>query len=127
MVYEAKTLSSMKILGAAMYRLESSPSGKVAWTAISDDLMNAVGAKSEDLTGIVDALRSIKGVDVAILFREEDEGIKVNFRSKFKTNVSTIAKNLGGGGHVRASGATIKGELDDVKIKVLEEVFKIIK
>jgi len=126
-VYETKTMSSIKILGAAMYRLESSKSGKVAWTILPKQLMDSLGAKSEDLTGLVDYIRSIKGVEVAVLFREEDDGIKVNFRSKFKANVSEIAKKLGGGGHIRASGAVLQGSLDKVKNRVLDEVFKVIK
>lgn len=126
-VYETKTLSSIRILGAAMYRLETSSTGKVAWTVLPKQLMDSMGAKDEDLTGLVDHIRSIKGVEVAILFREEEDGIKVNFRSKFTVNVSAIAKALGGGGHVRASGAVLTGKLDEVKEKVLKEVFKVIK
>jgi len=126
-VYETRTFSSIKILGAAMYRLERSESGNVAWTVLPKQLMDSLGAKSEDLTGLVDHIRSIKGVDVAILFREEEDGIKVNFRSKFKVNVSEIAKTLGGGGHIRASGAILQGDLESVKEKVLAEVFKVLK
>jgi phosphoesterase RecJ-like protein len=127
MVYETKTLPATRILGAAMYRLETSESGKVAWTVLPKKLMTSIGAKSEDLTGLVDHIRSVKGVEVAVLFREDDDGIKVNFRSKFKINVSEIAGNLGGGGHIRASGAILQGSLDEVKEKVLAEVFKVIK
>ncbi|MFH1710079.1 MAG: bifunctional oligoribonuclease/PAP phosphatase NrnA [bacterium] len=126
-VYEAKTLSSVRILGAAMYRMETSQSGKVAWTVLPKQLMDSLGAKSEDLTGLVDQIRTIKGVEVAVLFREEADGIKVNFRSKFTVNVSRIARQLGGGGHIRASGTVIQGTLEDVKEKVLAEVFKVIK
>ena len=126
-VYETKTLSSVRILGAAMYRLETSQSGKVAWTVLPKQLMDSLGAKSEDLTGVVDHIRTIKGVEVAVLFREEEDGIKVNFRSKFKVNVSEIARNLGGGGHIRASGAVIQCPLEEAKQKVLDEVFKVIK
>ena len=126
-IYESKTKSSVKVLGAAMYRLETSKSGKVAWTILPQKLMDSIGAKSEDLTGLVDQIRSIKGVEVAVLFREEDDRIKVNFRSKFKVNVSDIAKKLGGGGHIRASGAILQGSLENAKDKVLAEVFKVIK
>ena len=126
-VYESKTLPSVKILGYAMYNLETTKSGRVAWTVLSKKQMDEVGAKSEDLTGLVDTLRSVRGVEVAILFREEEDGIKVNFRSKYKVNVSKIAGKLGGGGHVRASGAILDTSLEQAKKKVLSEVFKVIK
>jgi bifunctional oligoribonuclease and PAP phosphatase NrnA len=126
-VYENKTLSSVKILGAAMHGLESSKSGKVAWAVITKKMMDDAGASDEDLTGIVDLIRSVKGVEVAILFREEDYGTKVNFRSKFKVNVSAIAGRLGGGGHVRASGAVVNADIKSAQKKVLAEVYKDIK
>lgn len=126
-VYENKTLSSVKILGAAMHGLKSSKTGKVAWAVITQKMMNDAGATDEDLTGIVDLIRSVKGVEVAILFREESYGTKVNFRSKFKVNVSAIAGRLGGGGHVRASGAVVNADIKIAQKKVLAEVYKTIK
>jgi len=87
-------------------------------------MMKGTSASSEDLTGIVDHLRSVKGAEVAILFREEGEKVKVNFRSKEKINVSKIAKSLGGGGHIRAAGCIIAGKLHDVKKKVIDKVLR---
>jgi bifunctional oligoribonuclease and PAP phosphatase NrnA len=126
-VYENKTQASVKILGAAMHGLKFTKSGKVAWAVLTNKMMKTAGASDEDLTGLVDLIRSVKGVEVAMLFREEKYGIKVNFRSKFKVNVSHIAGKLGGGGHVRASGALLKTNINSAMKQVLGEVFKVIK
>jgi len=67
-------------------------------------------------------LRSLKDVEVAFFMREMDDGkIKVNFRSK-KKNIQKIAKQLGGGGHPKASGAVITGDIESAKKQVLNAI-----
>ncbi|MDD5383099.1 MAG: bifunctional oligoribonuclease/PAP phosphatase NrnA [Candidatus Margulisbacteria bacterium] len=126
-IYDTKTIASIRVKAAALATLETTPDRKAAWAVVSQEMMDKVGAKGEDLIGLVDQIRSIDGVEVAILFREEKEEIKINFRSKEKINVSEIAKRFGGGGHTRASGAVVPGEIADVKAKVITEVLKYLK
>ncbi|MFA6549113.1 MAG: bifunctional oligoribonuclease/PAP phosphatase NrnA [Candidatus Margulisiibacteriota bacterium] len=123
-IYDTKTIASIRIQGAALSSLEISPDRKAAWVVITRELMEKLGAKSEDLIGLVDRVRSIEGVEVAILFREEKNEIKINFRSKDRVNVSDVAKHFGGGGHIRAAGAVVPGNMPDVKTKVTTEVAK---
>ena len=66
-------------------------------------------------------LRSIKGVRLALLFRQLANGrIKVSFRSKGSVNVAELAQQFGGGGHQKASGASLEGSLHEVQVRVLE-------
>jgi len=66
--------------------------------------------------------RSIKGFDFGFIAVEyEKEKFAVSFRSKKDTDVSQIAKNLGGGGHKNAAGATVYGKIDQV-IKKIKEI-----
>jgi phosphoesterase RecJ-like protein len=59
------------------------------------------------------------------MLREDDEGIKISLRSKNYADVSKIAVKYGGGGHIRAAGATIKDEFDFEKVKnMLKEDLK---
>ncbi|OGR23768.1 MAG: hypothetical protein A2X83_11740 [Desulfuromonadales bacterium GWD2_54_10] len=77
------------------------------------------GADAELTDGFVNYPRSIRGVEVAIFFRQTDERrYKVGFRSKGKVNVAEFAAILGGGGHHNAAGCTVDGTLDEVKSKV---------
>ncbi|MBW2518830.1 MAG: bifunctional oligoribonuclease/PAP phosphatase NrnA, partial [Deltaproteobacteria bacterium] len=60
--------------------------------------------------------RSVSGVEVAIFFRQLDsDTFKVGFRSKGKIDVGSLAREMGGGGHHNAAGATAKGSLKDVE------------
>jgi phosphoesterase RecJ-like protein len=72
---------------------------------------------------MVNIPRSIKGVEVAILFRQEgDSEWKMSLRSKGNLNVAKIAESFGGGGHARAAGCSVQGNISDVKNKVISTI-----
>lgn len=126
-IYDTKTIAGIRVQAAALATLEVSPDRKAAWATVSQEMMERVGAKGEDLVGLVDQIRSIEGIEVAILFREDNGKVKVNFRSKEKISVSAIAKRFGGGGHIRAAGAILEEDIETVKKKVIAEVLKYLK
>ena len=126
-IYDTRTIASIRVQALALAALETSPDRKVAWVTVTQEMMDKVGAKGEDLVGLVDIVRSIEGVEVAILFREEHGKVKINFRSKEKVNVSEIARKFGGGGHIRAAGAIFKEDVETVKKRVVPEVLKFVK
>ncbi|OGC21696.1 hypothetical protein A2291_08190 [candidate division WOR-1 bacterium RIFOXYB2_FULL_42_35] len=123
-IYDTRSIPSLRIAARALSQMEFSADHKVGWTVITKKMMAETRAKGEDLIGIVDQLRSVKGIEVAILFREEKGKVKLNLRSKHDVNVSTIASLFDGGGHNKAAGAIIEGNVEDVKNRVLTEVLK---
>ncbi len=64
----------------------------------------------KDTSDIISQGMQIGSIEVAVLFKEVEEGVKISLRSKEYVDVRKIAENFGGGGHIRASGAFIKGE-----------------
>jgi len=94
--------------------------GRLAWIALSSDLMEEAGAESEDVEGVVETLRSLEHVELAILFKELDRGAtKVSFRSAGEVDVNRLAGRFGGGGHKNAAGALIKQPMGAVVEEVL--------
>jgi phosphoesterase RecJ-like protein len=126
-IYDTKSIPSIKISALALSHVQFSPDRKVAWTSVTEEMMKEAHAEGEDLIGIVDRLRSIEGVEVAVFFRIKDREVKINFRSKEKINVSEIARRFGGGGHTKAAGVVVKGEGAKVVEMVISEVLKYIK
>ncbi|MBU1027057.1 MAG: bifunctional oligoribonuclease/PAP phosphatase NrnA [Candidatus Margulisbacteria bacterium] len=127
-IYDTKSVASIRVQAAALSSLEISPERNVAWATATKEMMEKNHAKAEDLVGLVDQIRSIDGIEVAILFREEDGKVKVNFRSKSKINVSEIARVFGGGGHMRAAGVIFENKaIEQAKDEVIKEVLKRIK
>lgn len=120
-VYGNLPLRRLRLLEAALGELEMDPSGTLAWMTIPTEVFQALSATPEDLEGLVDYPRGIQGVEVGLLFREAARGgTKVSFRSNGRVDVNALARVFGGGGHVKAAGALVDGELPDVRRRVLE-------
>ncbi len=82
---------------------------------ITVEEMQEKGATIEDLGNIVSQVKSIKGCEVAVFIYPIEEGkYKVSFRSNAPYDVAQLATTFGGGGHVRAAGATLSGTLEQV-------------
>ncbi|MGH7446159.1 MAG: DHH family phosphoesterase, partial [Longimicrobiales bacterium] len=80
-----------------------------------------LGTGSEDLEGLVDHARSIEGTELAILFRETADGAtKISLRSAGAVDVNAIARQFGGGGHVKAAGALMGDRIETARPRVLE-------
>jgi phosphoesterase RecJ-like protein len=87
-----------------------------------------LGVLPEDNEGLIDHLRAIRGVIVAVFFEELSDGkVRVSMRSKSDAaDVCAICQKFGGGGHTLAAGARVRGTLADVEKRVLEAVCDVI-
>lgn len=121
-LHEEKPLQSIQVLGAALSDMKISPCGTVAWVVVDREMLDRYSAGEEHTDGLVNSVRTVKGVEVAILFREIDLGkFKVGFRSKGRVDVHRLASRLGGGGHARASGCVMSGEIGQIVETVVRE------
>lgn len=121
-VHGQSPLRRIRLLERALATLEQSPDGRVAWMTIPADAYKALGCKPNDLEGLVDYPRDLEGVEVGLIFREIEPGrVKISLRSNRIVDVNALAREFGGGGHVRASGALVLGEgLDPLRARVVE-------
>ena len=117
MLFQRDRLSRLRLLAKAYDTIEMCCDGKVAFVEITKEMMEITGAIKEDTDTVVNSIRAIASVEVACMLREDDEGIKISLRSKDYADVSKVAIKYQGGGHIRAAGATIKGEFDFSKVK----------
>lgn len=126
-VYESYSYNRLKLLGSVLGDMERSPDNRMAWVVVTDELYQRTGTTSEDTDNFVNYVRSVSGVEVAILFRQTaQKQYKLSLRSKGRVDLSSLAQSLGGGGHKNAAGSTLDGTLDEVKRKVLGEVARVI-
>ena len=116
-----KTYKQNQLLGKAVTDSQLILDGHSIYSVISKEVMDEFQAKSSDLDGIVNQLRNTKGVDCAIFMYElEENKYKVSMRSNEKVNVSIIAQQFGGGGHMKAAGVTMDGTASEVVAKLSE-------
>jgi bifunctional oligoribonuclease and PAP phosphatase NrnA len=115
-LYESEPLQRIALLALALSDLTVSPSGEYASVTVTQEMYRQTGSNAEDTDRFINYPRSIKGVQVALFFRELEQGLfKVGFRSKGKVDVAAVSASFGGGGHHNAAGCTVRGSLAEVK------------
>jgi len=124
LTYENYPRRRAELLRDLLGTMRFEANNRVASFSLSLATAKKLGVLPEDNEGLIDHLRAIHGVIVAVFFEELADGkVRVSMRSKSeKVNVCAICEKFGGGGHVLAAGARIPGTLAEVENKVLEEV-----
>lgn len=119
-LYASMPVGRLHLLRDALATLEVDPEYGISWISVPAGAAEQYGLRSEDLEGIAEHPRSIGGTRLAIFFRDlGHDKVKVSFRSTGDVDVNKFAKQFGGGGHARASGALIEGDLEVVRKKVV--------
>ena len=114
-LYQNKHLSYLKLLNLTLGALRSECEGHLVWTKMTKEMVKSSGVEFVDTDVIIDLIRAVNEVEVVIIFRELGEKkTKMSFRSKYTVDVSKLASDFGGGGHVRAAGASLNKPIDTV-------------
>lgn len=104
-LFESFSAVRQRLMARVLETLTVAAAGKYACLYCSREMMETVGASPDDLEGMVNSARSVGGVELAALLREEDDGnIRVSLRSKGRFDAAAVAAHFGGGGHVNAAG-----------------------
>ena len=112
-LYRTRSLARLRLLGLVLAGLSISEDGRIAWARLTQAMLDEVHATPEDNEGIINYLLEIEGVVFAILAQERGGETKLSLRSRPPMDVAAdIAIPLGGGGHVCAAGATVKGPVE---------------
>lgn len=117
-LYQKRSLPKTKILIDAMEKVEYLCDGKIGIVEVPLSLIELHNGKPSDTEGIIEFLRDVDSVELAILLKERNQAVKVSIRTKSYINAIPLVTPFGGGGHVRAAGATIPGTLQEVKEKI---------
>lgn len=121
LLYGTVPIHRVRLLCRALTGLEVDPELPITWITVPTGAVEELGASSDDLDGIIEHARSIEGTEVALLFRQTSDGsTKVSFRSNGALDVNALAREFGGGGHVKAAGALLPEPLDVAMPRVLE-------
>jgi phosphoesterase RecJ-like protein len=119
-VYASAPPGRLRLLGEVLATLGVDEACGLTWLSMNAGALEKYDVRQEDLDGIVEHARSIAGTRMALFFRDLGYGkVKVSFRSTGEVDVNAFARQYGGGGHAKASGALIVGTLDDVRQRVI--------
>ena len=118
-----KTYNQMMVTAKIQSEAVLALDGKCIYGYCTSEMMEEYGVTTKDLDAVVASIRNVDGVEVAMfLYQLSEDSYKVSLRSKNYVDVSKIAVENGGGGHVRAAGAEIHGELNDIINKLLNRI-----
>ncbi len=110
-----KTFIQNQLLGRALLESFLMMDKKIIVSVLRKSIFDFYEATSMDCDGIVDQLRITAGVEVAIFIYESDtSNYKISLRSNGLVNVSSIACSFGGGGHIKAAGFNMTGNIYDI-------------
>jgi phosphoesterase RecJ-like protein len=120
MVYDTKPIAYLRLLSDALGGLKTAAGGRIAYLAVTQELLNKHGATADGLEGLVNYARMVDTAVYAILFSPgAEEEVKVSFRSKGRFRVDSVAAHFGGGGHRNAAGARVIGSMESVVDSVI--------
>ncbi len=124
-VWDRAPFGYLPVLSAALgrARLEADVAGGLGmvWTTVTRADRLAHGLPYDLLESVIDVVRRTDEAEVAIVFKEDDDGAwQVSTRSKGRVDVGLACVALGGGGHPAAAGFTLHGEVEPTVARLRE-------
>ncbi len=120
-MYRLHEFASARLLGIVLNTLHADCGGKLVWAEITMDMWGQAGlhpGSGDD--GIPSYLVDVRGAQIAVLFRQTDENsVRVSVRTTNMCDATAITVLFSGGGHPRAAGCTLRGDLRAEKEKLL--------
>lgn len=123
--YDNFSLRRLLVLRELLGVLKLSSRERVASWSLTLETKRRLAMEPGDTEGLIDHLRGISGVIVAVFFDESDDGtVRMSMRSKSgeTADVCRICQRFDGGGHRLASGARATGTLSEVEAQVLDRI-----
>lgn len=119
-MFRKRTRERTRLLGRALSGIRYLCGGRFALMILRQEDFEVTGAGFADTEGVVNYGIDTAGTAVAVLAVEQGDIAKFSFRSRGEVNVAKLARQFGGGGHERASGASIKGDFDAAVEQVMQ-------
>jgi len=120
-LFRTNSVPTLKMWGKAFERAKVTDGNFLLSVLKEEDFGD--GKDSDQVSGAIDYLNMVPGVDFAFLIKEESGNVKGSLRTKRDDlDLSEIAKLYGGGGHPKASGFVIPGKIEqNVHYKIVSE------
>ena len=119
LIYRNQRLQKLRMTARTVENAKLYRDGQVIVATLSKAETEAVDGLKADAEGIIDSLRDVETVVVACFLREEGASeVKLSLRAKDRVDCAALARAYGGGGHLRAAGATLHMSLAEAEAEV---------
>jgi bifunctional oligoribonuclease and PAP phosphatase NrnA len=124
-LYENKKFERLKLYGLVLSNIELVHKNICIMYLTKDMFLKANIEENTDTSDIISLGIQIDSVEVVVLFKENNDGVKISLRSKNIVDVRKVAECFGGGGHIRASGISLKStSIENVKRDIINTIEK---
>jgi phosphoesterase RecJ-like protein len=125
-LYEQRPRYYFQFFGEVLKTLTFEDHLPVSWMRVEREILDQYGYDMDVTEGMIEELRSVEGMEVVILYKQNDDlnGYKVSMRSKDGFDVAGVCAQFGGGGHRRAAGVDMKGRFEDIHKKLMDAIQK---
>ncbi|MFZ8933558.1 MAG: DHH family phosphoesterase [Bacteriovoracaceae bacterium] len=120
-IYGAKELSHLQLVGQVLLSAQSTENQSIAWIYLTEKMMKKYRVEPEETHSFINYLLILKGIKVAVMFREEGKRVKISLRSS-SVDVGVIAQSLGGGGHNHSAATYKEGPLTLVIKQTIDKI-----
>ncbi len=124
-IYGTKKISHMHLLGEILRTTQINKSEEICWIVLRKNTLDKYLTDIEDTHAFINHLLVLDKIKVAMMFREDENEVKVSFRSHGDIDVGKIARKLGGGGHSHSAATILPYEnqsLDDIIAQTVQKV-----
>ncbi len=126
-LYRSKPDAQLRLFGRVLDRLQTAADGRIVYSTLTDADLASTGTLPAHSEGIIDLLAQAETAEVAILFKEDVRGTRLSVRTKpGGVDATVLTGAFGGGGHARASGATLSLPVDEATVPVLAEATRLV-
>lgn len=122
-LFSTHTTDKVAFLAKVLGQIEYVGEGRVAILKMRAEDLQFFNMDMDDSRDVIDMIMNIHTLEAAAVFREDAPNeYKLSLRSKGRLEVLGVAESLGGGGHMFASGAYVRGNFEEIKAKVVESL-----
>lgn len=124
LLFDSETLEAARFKAEITENIQSYADGKIKVVVTDENAGERYGIHKEDIPNLVDIPRRIEGTEIAVCIKHVEKGFRLNLRSNGAADVAAVAMKFGGGGHIKAAGATLKYNTADEALKAVVEECK---
>ena len=126
-MFDIKSRGRLAVEQAVMSSIEYHFDGRCAMIFITTELMESCGADDSEFDGLASMPLQVEGVQIGITVKQRDtERFKLSVRTVEPIDASAFCQQFGGGGHIRAAGCEIRGDIKAVKAKIIDQVAEVL-
>ncbi len=122
-LYQSRSMERTNLFIDCLSTFKTYYDNKIAVVKVTQDMLKKANAQMEDTEGIISFVKDTKGVEVACLLKENNEGIiKISLRSKEYVDVSKVCSEFNGGGHIRAAGCSLNVDIESAEKIIVQKL-----